>query len=650
MRNLNRKESGMDQKYLQLLAEKFPSIESAASEIINLSAIRSLPKGTEYFFSDLHGEYEAFLHMLKSASGMIKSKIDLMLGKAVSASKREALASLIYYPKREIKRLREEGELTDEWSRLTIYRLILVCEAISAKYTRSRVRKRIPQELCYIVDELLNVAEDVNKECYYDNIIGSIIETGIAETFIVSLCHLIQALAIDKLHIIGDIFDRGPRPDIILDELMNMHDVDIQWGNHDISWIGAASGNRALIANVIRISIKYNNFDLLEDGYGLNMRALAVFAGEVYGDDPCALYYPHTYDDNIYDPIDGHLAAQMHKAITVIQLKLESQLIHAHPEWQMEERDLFSRVDFRSRTVEIGQRTYRLRDGAFPTVDPDCPMRLSESEEELMTILTNSFRHSEKLRRHIRFLLSKGSMYQVCNGNLMFHGCIPMDENGAFESVEIEGESFCGKALLDEINVLVNKAYFSGENAFAKDFMWFLWCGPRSPLYGKDKLAFFEQYFIDDEEFHKENYNHYYAFSEKPEVCRMILRLFSMDEDRGHIINGHVPVKIKDGERPVKADGKLFVIDGGISKAYQKATGIAGYTLIYDSHGLSLAEHKPFVPGSPGQTPEIHVVERLQSRANISDTDNGKALLELIDDLRMLLEAYRSGSIKENSL
>lgn len=640
----------MDQKYLRLLAEKFPSIESAASEIINLSAIRSLPKGTEYFFSDLHGEYEAFLHMLKSASGMIKNKIDLMLGKAVSGSRREALASLIYYPEREIKRLREEGELTDEWSRLTIYRLILVCEAISAKYTRSRVRKRIPQELCYIVDELLNVAEDVNKDYYYDNIIASIIETGIAETFIVSLCQLIQALAIDRLHIIGDIFDRGPRPDIILDELMNMHDVDIQWGNHDISWIGAVSGNRALIANVIRISIKYNNFDLLEDGYGLNMRALAVFAGDVYGGDPCPLYAPHTYDDNIYDPIDGQLAAQMHKAITVIQLKLESQLIRAHPEWRMEERDLFSRVDFRKQTVEIGGKSYRLRDGVFPTVDPDAPTQLSESEEELMTILTNSFRHSEKLRRHVRFLLSKGSMYQVCNGNLLFHGCIPMDENGELDSVEIEGKNFCGKALLDEINVLVNRAYFSGENTYAVDFMWFLWCGSRSPLYGKDKMAFFEQYYIEEEELHRENYNYYYAFSEKPEVCRMILRHFSMDEDRGHIINGHVPVKIKDGESPVKADGKLYVIDGGISKAYQRATGIAGYTLIYDSHGLSLAEHKPFVPGSPGQTPEIHVVERLQSRANISDTDNGKALQEMIDDLRMLLEAYRNGSIKENSI
>ncbi|MDE5747716.1 MAG: fructose-1,6-bisphosphatase [Acetatifactor sp.] len=640
----------MEKKYLQLLAEKFPNIESAASEIINLSAIRSLPKGTEYFFSDLHGEYEAFLHMLKSASGMIKSKIDLVLGKAVSASKREELASLIYYPEREIKRIREEGRLSDEWKRLTIYRLLLVCEVISAKYTRSRVRKRIPQELCYIVDELLNVAEDVNRDYYYEQIIGSIIETDIAETFIVSLCKLIQALAIDKLHIIGDIFDRGPRPDIILDELMNMHDVDVQWGNHDISWIGAASGNAALIANVIRISIKYNNFDLLEDGYGLNMRALAVFAREVYGGDSCAFYYPHTYDDNIYDPIDMELAAQMHKAISVIQLKLESQLIQAHPEWRMQERDLFSRVDFAGGTLQIGAEKYVLRDRVFPTVNPACPAELSESEKELMVILTNSFRHSEKLQRHIRFLLSKGSMYKICNGNLMFHGCIPMDEQGNFESVETREGTFDGKALLDEINVMVNKAYFSREDQYARDFMWYLWCGPRSPLFGKDKMAFFEQYFIDDKELHRENYNHYYAFSEKPEVCQRILTHFSIDQDRGHIINGHVPVKIKDGESPVKAEGKLFVIDGGISKAYQKTTGIAGYTLIYDSHGLSLAEHKPFISGSPGQTPEIHIVERLQSRANISDTDKGEALLEQIEDLHQLLQAYRSGIIKENQV
>lgn len=636
----------MNEKYLQLLAEKFPSIESAASEIINLSAIRSLPKGTEYFFSDLHGEYEAFLHMLKSASGIIKNKIDIVLGKTLSAAERERLAALIYYPDRETKRIRERGEWNDEWQRLIIYRLVLVCETVSAKYTRSRVRKSVPEKLRYIVDELLNVTDDVNKDYYYDKIIGSIIETGIAESFIISLCELIQALAIDKLHIIGDIFDRGPRPDIILDELMKMRDVDIQWGNHDISWIGAASGCRALIANVIRISIKYNNFDLLEDGYGLNLRALAVFAGETYGSDECKIYSPHVYDDNIYDPIDPTLAAQMHKAITVIQLKLEAQLISAHPEWEMEERSLFVKADFSNAEIEISGKKYPLLDTNFPTVSPDDPSALSPAENELMSILKNSFLHSEKLQRHMRFLLSKGSMYNVCNGNLMFHGCIPMDENGDLLSLEIGGVKYGGKPLLDEINTLVNKAFFSKDN-YARDFMWYLWCGARSPLYGKDKLAFFEQYYIGDKELCSERYNSYYEFSENAEVCRDILRQFSIDEKRGHIINGHVPVKIKDGENPVKANGKLFIIDGGISKAYQRATGIAGYTLIYDSHSLSLAEHKPFTSEKDGGSPTIRVVERPESRANISDTDKGAVLAEQISDLHELLEAYRSGAVKE---
>ncbi|MDE7400403.1 MAG: fructose-1,6-bisphosphatase [Oscillospiraceae bacterium] len=636
----------MNEKYLQLLAEKFPSIESAASEIINLSAIRSLPKGTEYFFSDLHGEYEAFLHMLKSASGIIKNKIDIVLGKTLSASERERLATLIYYPDRETKRIRERGEWNDEWQRLTIYRLVLVCETVSAKYTRSRVRKSVPEKLRYIVDELLNVTDDVNKDYYYDKIIGSIIETGIAESFIISLCELIQALAIDKLHIIGDIFDRGPRPDIILDELMKMYDVDIQWGNHDVSWMGAASGCRALIANVIRISIKYNNFDLLEDGYGLNLRALAVFARETYGSDECKIYSPHVYDDNVYDPIDPKLAAQMHKAIAVIQLKLEAQLISVHPEWKMEERSLFVKADFSNGEINIDGKKYQLLDKSFPTVFPDDPSMLSPTENELMAILENSFMHSEKLQRHVRFLLSKGSMYSVCNGNLMFHGCIPMDENGSLQSLEIGGVKYSGKPLLDEINTLINKAFFSGDN-YARDFMWYLWCGARSPLYGKDKLAFFEQYYIGDKELCREHYNSYYEFAQNEEVCRNILRQFSIDEQRGHIINGHVPVKIKDGESPVKANGKLFVIDGGISKAYQRATGIAGYTLIYDSHSLSLAEHKPFTNESGGKSPAIHVVERPESRANISDTDKGAELAEQICDLHELLEAYRSGAVKE---
>ena len=638
----------MDIKYLRLLAKEYPTIESAASEIINLSAIRSLPKGTEYFFSDIHGEYEAFLHMLRSASGMIKIKTDLVLGKTVSAADREKLAELIYYPEKEIARLTNSGELSDEWKRLTIYRLILVCETVSAKYTRSRIRKRIPEDMVYILDELLNVTDDVNKDYYYDEIISAIISTGIAETFIISLCRLIQSVCIDRLHIIGDIFDRGPRADVILDELMKMHDVDIQWGNHDISWMGAAAGNDALIANVIRIAMRYNNFDVLEDGYGLNLRALAVFAAETYENDDCRLYMPNALDDNIYDPVDLKLAAKMHKAITVIQMKLEGQLIAKHPEWEMTDRDLFGRTDFVKGTVTIDGREHELLDKSFPTVDPESPLNLSEGEAELMKVLNATFRHSEKLQRHIRFIYAKGAMYKTCNNNLLFHGCIPMDENGELQSVNIRGQKYSGKALLDKLGELVNQAYFSSgeEKEYANDFMWYLWCGPKSPLYGKDKMAFFERGLIADKSLHTENYNAYYTFSERAEVCMSLLDMFGLDSEKGHIINGHVPVKIKNGESPVKAEGKLFVIDGGISKAYQSTTGIAGYTLIYDSHSLNLAEHKPFVAGESGNTPTIRLVEKLEHRANISDTDKGEEILDKISDLRQLLEAYKAGAIK----
>lgn len=641
----------MDKKYLTLLAKKFPTIDSAVSEIVNLSAIRSLPKGTEYFFSDIHGEYEAFLHMLKSASGMIKNKIDITLGKTVASAEREELAFLIYYPDKKLKELYHQGKLTDEWYRITIYRLILVCEAVSAKYTRSRVRKRTPKDMVYILDELLNVTDDVVKEYYYDEIIKTILDTEIADHFIKSICELIQSLAIDNLHIIGDIYDRGARADIIMDELMKIHDVDIQWGNHDISWMGAASGNWALIANVIRISMRYNNFDVLEDGYGLNLRALAVFAGETYKDDDCALFAPQTLDDNIYDPVDTGLVAKMHKAITIIQLKLEGQLIERHPEWGMAEHSVFGKADFTDNTVEIGGKKYKLLDTNFPTVYPERPLELTDEENELMTVLAYSFMHSDRLNRHIRFLYSKGSMYKTINGNLLFHGCIPLDKDGELQSINIEGRQYSGRKMLDKLDETANKAYFlqeGEEKDYAADYLWYLWCGPCSPLYGKDKMAFFERYFIDDKELWKENYNDYYHFSEQTDVCGQILAMFGLDPLHGHIINGHVPVKIKNGESPVRADGRLFVIDGGISKAYQKATGIAGYTLIYDSHSLNLAEHKPFVAGESEHTPTIHLVEKLDRRANISDTDKGKELLEQISDLRELLAAYRSGEIKES--
>lgn len=641
----------MDKRYLSLLSREFPSINSAASEIINLSAIRSLPKSTEYFFSDIHGEHEAFIHMLRSASGVIRKKLDDILSSRVCEEEREKLSTLIYYPESEIKRLRTDKEIDEQWLKTTIYRLVLVCERVSSKYTRSRVRKRAPKDMVYILDELLNVTDDINKELYYDEIINTILSTGIAENFIISICRLIQSLALDTLHIIGDIFDRGPRADIIFDELEALQNVDIQWGNHDISWIGAVCGNPALVANVIRIAMRYNSFDLLEDGYGLNLRALAVFASEVYKNDDCALFFPNMLDDNIYDAVDSRLAAKMHKAITIIQLKLEGKLIEAHPEWNMSERNLFKKVDFDNFTIEENGKTYPLKDKNFPTVDKNNPLELSDGEKELMNVLVNSFRHSEKLNRHIRFILSHGSMYKIFNGNLMFHGCIPMKENGEFAEMNILGSKYSGQALFDAIDRAVLNAYHEYDKKtldYDRDFIWYLWCGENSPLYGKDKMAFFERTFLDDKELQKEVQNPYYRLSENVRICEIILRHFGLNE-HGHIINGHVPVKIKDGESPVKAGGKLFVIDGGISKAYQPTTGIAGYTLIYDSHSLSLAEHKPFVKGQYNSSPTVRIVENMKQRVNISDTDKGIELLSQINDLRELLEAYKNGTIKERT-
>ncbi|MDO5559837.1 MAG: fructose-1,6-bisphosphatase [Oscillospiraceae bacterium] len=637
------------EKYLRLLSKKYPTIDSAASEIINLSAIRSLPKGTEYYFSDLHGEYESFLHMLKSASGVIRKKLDLVFSKTLSNAQREKLATLIYYPKEEMKRYSDEGQIDSEWLKLTIYRLILLCESVSAKYTRSKVRKRIPKDLQYIFDELLNVTDDVCKDFYYEEIIRTILDTGIAENFIITLCQVIQSLALDKLHIIGDIFDRGPRADIIMDELLTLHDVDIQWGNHDISWIGAAAGNQTLIANVIRIAMRYNNFDILEDGYGLNLRALAVFAGKAYKEDECRLFHPNTFDDNIYDPVDADLVAKMHKAITIIQLKLEGQLITAHPEWNMSQRNVFANTDFVNFTVRIDGKIHELKSRYFPTVSPESPLELSQGEKELMLVLTNSFLHSEKLQKHIKFLIAHGSMYKLCNENLMFHGCIPMNSDGGYMSLNIDGIEFSGKSLMDKTDSLVHTAYYGAgeEKKYACDFMWYLWCGERSPLYGKNKMTFFERIFLDDKSLHIETYNDYYTFSERRETCEQIMSEFGMDVRKGHIINGHVPVKIKDGESPVKAGGKLFVIDGGIAKAYQQTTGIAGYTLIYDSHTLSLAEHKPFINGRCDNTPTVRIVEKMEHRMNVADTDNGQRILDEIDDLRRLLDAYKCGKIKQ---
>ena len=640
-----------DLAYLKLLAREYPTVKAASSEIINLMAIRGLPKGTEYFFSDLHGEYEAFIHLLRSASGIIREKISETFGYVISDEEEIALANLIYYPEKNLMLARKEGKLNEDWQKVMIYRLVRICKEASSKYTRSKVRKKMPPDFAYIIDELLHVDyNDENKKVYYDEIIHSIIEIGMGTEFIKALCYLIQNLTIDNLHIIGDIFDRGPRADFIMDELMQFHDVDIQWGNHDVSWMGAATGNLACICNVLRIAIRYNGFDLLEDGYGINLRPLSMFAARVYKDDPCTRFLPKILDENIYDAVDPGLAAKMHKAIAVIQFKVEGQIIKRHPEFHMDERTHITAIDFEKGTVSIRGKDYKMLDMDLPTVDPKDPLKLTKEEEELVHNLCMSFKHSSTLHRHIRFIYSHGGMYKCCNSNLLYHGCIPMKENGEFDELNLNGIIYSGKRLLDYIEDAVKMAYFLPEDDASKewyqDFMWYLWCGPKSPVYGKDNMATFEGYFVADKAVAKENMNPYYKLSEKEEFCDKILKEFGLPLEGSHIINGHVPVKLKDGESPIKGNGKLYVIDGGLSKSYQPKTGIAGYTLIFNSRHLALAEHKPF-DRNHENTPKVTIVEKMQKRVMVADTDTGKMLAEKIADLKELVAAYRGGIIKE---
>ena len=640
-----------DLAYLKLLAREYPSVKEAAGEIVNLMAICSLPKGTEYFFSDLHGEYEAFIHLLRSSSGITREKIKATFGHLIPEDEQIRIANLIYYPERSLARLKKQGTYSEDWQKITIYRLVQICREVSSKYTRSKVRKKMPKEFAYAIDELLHVDyNDENKKLYYDEIIHSVISTGIGDKFIAALCRLIQNLTIDNLHIIGDIFDRGPRADIIMQELMNFHDVDIQWGNHDISWMGAATGNLACICNVLRIAISYNSFDVLEDGYGINLRPLSMFAAKVYQDDPCKRFMPKILDENIYDAVDPGLAAKMHKAIAVIQFKVEGDMIRRHPEYEMDKRQLLSAVDFENGTVTVEGKTYPMLDMNFPTIDPQNPLKLTEGEEMLLRTLSASFRHSDLLHKHVRFLYSHGGIYKCYNSNLLYHGCIPMEKDGSFASIMVDGKTYCGKNLMDYFDKQVQNAYFMPEGAPGKedavDLMWYLWCGAKSPVFGKDKITTFEHYFVEDKSTHKETMNPYYQLSQKEEFCRRILLEFGLPEEGSHIINGHVPVKMKDGEKPVKAGGKLFIIDGGLSKAYQSTTGIAGYTLIYNSHHLALAEHMPYDPRKEN-TPKVSVVEKMTSRVMVADTDKGRELKEQIEDLKELVAAYREGTIKE---
>lgn len=642
-------------EYLKLLSKSYPSISAAATEIINLQAILNLPKGTEHFLSDLHGEHEAFLHILKNASGVIKTKINEIFSTTMTEAERRLLATLIYYPEDKLEIIKKNTDDVEDWYRVTLYHLIELCRNVSSKYTRSKVRKALPKDFEYIIDELIHTNDlSHNKHEYYDQIIRTIIKTGRADAFIIALSKLIQRLTIDHLHIIGDIFDRGPRADIIMDELLKYHSVDIQWGNHDIVWMGAASGSEACIANVIRNSLKYNNFDVLEDGYGISTRPLITFAMEVYGDDECSLFMPEISVE-IKSENSDFMAAKIHKAITIIQFKLEAQIIKRHPEYRMEDRILIDKIDYETGTIVIDGKEYTLLDKNFPTLDKNNPFVLTEAEEEVINHLKRSFMHSQKLQEHVKFLFSKGNMYKVYNGNLLYHGCVPMDENGEFTEVDFFGEALSGKAYIEKAEKLARRGFLGleDEKQDGLDFMWYLWCGNKSPLFGKSKMATFERYFTQDKDLHHEEKDNYYKLADKREICDKILAEFGVCGERSHIINGHVPVQIKNGESPVRADGKLLVIDGGLSKAYQAKTGIAGYTLIYNSYGLVLAAHEPFEStlAAIQEERDMHsqsvTLESPIKRTLVMDTDTGARIKKEIGELELLLDAYRSGLITE---
>lgn len=648
-----------DLRYLELLSHNFPSIASASTEIINLEAILNLPKGTEHFLADLHGEYEAFQHVLRNASGAIKRKVNEIFGNTLREAEKKELCTLIYYPEQKLQLVKgQENDLRD-WYVITLNQLVRVCQNVSSKYTRSKVRKALPEDFSYIIQELLHEnSMDPNKQDYINVIISTIIETHRADDFIVAMCKLIQQLTIDMLHILGDIFDRGPGPHVIMDTLCNYHNFDIQWGNHDILWMGAASGNDCCIANVLRLAMRYGNLSALEDGYGINLLPLATFAMEAYADDPCTIFNPKVDKTSCtYNEKTLRLIAQMHKAISVIQFKLEAELINRHPEFEMEDRLLLHHIDFDRKVFVLDGKDYEMKDFFFPTLDPKNPYQLTEEEQDIVEKLHHSFVGSEKLRTHMHCLFRYGCMYNVCNSNLLFHASMPLNPDGTLKEVTILGKQYKGKALLDKVGHLIRIAYFSEENTekarFARDYIWYLWCGKNSPAFDKSKMATFERYFLIDKETHKEIKGHYYALRNEEAVCDMILDEFGVEGEHRHIINGHVPVKAMSGEKPIKANGKLMVIDGGFSKAYQPETGIAGYTLVFHSRGFQLVQHEPFTSTQKaieeGQDIKstIQVVEMSMNRMRVKDTDKGRELKIQIKDLKKLLVAYRTGAIKE---
>ena len=645
----------MENRYLDRLSDLYPTIAAASTEIINLQAILNLPKGTEHFLTDVHGEDEAFSHVLRNGSGAVRSKIEDVFGNTMSVKDKKALATLIYYPKAKMEQVKRTESNMDDWYRVNLYRLIEVSKRAASKYTRSKVRKSLPKDFSYVIEELITEKAEVSdKESYYNEIISTIIRIGRAEEFIAAISELIQRLVVDHLHIVGDIYDRGPGPHLIMDKLMEYHSVDIQWGNHDILWMGAAAGQKCCIANVIRICARYGNLDILEDGYGINLLPLATFAWKQYAKDPCECFLLKGQDN--CKPQEMELNMKMHKAISVIQFKVEGQAAELYPEFGFQRRNFLDKINYEEGTITIGGKIYQLLDDYFPTIDPKNPYQLSAEEEEIMNRLVKAFQSCEKLQRHMRFLLNKGSLYKIYNSNLLYHGCVPLNDDGSLRKVKIYGKSYQGRTLYDVMESYVRKGFFAvdpDEKKKGRDLMWYIWQGANSPLFGKDKMATFERYFLAEKELWKEKKNAYYLLLEDENVMNGILDEFGLDREISHIINGHVPVKTKNGENPVKCGGKVLVIDGGFSKAYQKETGIAGYTLIYNSYGLILAAHDPFesTEAAIEKERDIHsdsvIVKRTLERKTVGDTDVGKVLKERIADLESLLDAYRSGQIIE---
>lgn len=649
-----------DMRYLQLLSQTFPTIADASTEIINLQAILNLPKGTEHFLADLHGEYKSFQHVLKNASGNIKRKVNEIFGNELRESEKKELCTLIYYPKEKLELVKANEPELEDWYHITIHQLVKVCRDVSSKYTRSKVRKSLPKDFSYIIQELLHErSDDVDKAAYVNVIIETIITTGRADDFIIAIAHVIQRLAIDLLHILGDVYDRGPGAHLIMDVLSNYHNWDIQWGNHDILWMGACAGNDACICNVIRLSLRYANLVTLEEGYGINLVPLATFAMEHYGDDPCEEFMPKTNGGSSdIDEKTKRLTALMHKAITVIQFKIEASIIKRHPEWGMQDRLLLENVDYQNATCNIAGKLYEMKSCYFPTVNPDSPYMLTSEEENLIKRLHHSFTVNEKLHKHIRMMLSHGSLYTIINDNLLFHASVPLNDDGSLKEVELcNGRKYKGRELMNRTEQVIRNAFQNDsdkqEKEFSVDYFLYLWCGCDSVLFDKSKMATFERYFLKDKSTYKENKGNYFKLRNNEEECDTILDAFGVNGLNRHIINGHVPVHAASGENPIKANGKLMVIDGGFSQAYHEETGIAGYTLVYHSRGFQLVQHEPFTStedailrGSDIKS-TMQIVEMSAHRMLVADTDIGRELKKQISELEKLLYAYRHGFIKE---